>query len=66
VLKEKHLVLRLRQQNHFRRAIYFDGATSPLPQPPWDIAFRITADEYDGETRLQMQVEAVRGTIAAK
>jgi len=66
VLKEKHLVLRLRQQNHFRRAIYFDGAASPLPQPPWDVAFRLTADEYEGETRLQMQVEAVRTTVAVE
>jgi single-stranded-DNA-specific exonuclease len=65
VLKEKHLVLRLRQQNHFRRAIFFDGAASPLPTPPWDIAFRINADEYEGETRLQIQVEAVRTTVPA-
>jgi single-stranded-DNA-specific exonuclease len=60
VLKERHLVLRLRQRNHFRRAIFFDGATSALPPPPWDIAFRVHADEYEGETRLQLQVEAVR------
>jgi single-stranded-DNA-specific exonuclease len=60
VLKEKHLVLRLRQQNHFRRAIFFDGALSQLPAPPWDIAFRVNADEYEGETRLQIQVEALR------
>jgi single-stranded-DNA-specific exonuclease len=60
VLKEKHLVLRLRQQSHFRRAIFFDGASTPLPKPPWDIAFRVNADEYDGETRLQIQVEALR------
>ena len=60
ILKEKHLVLRLRQQNHFRRAIFFDGASSPLPPPPWDMAFRVNADEYEGETRLQIQVEALR------
>lgn len=60
VLKEKHLVLRLRQQSHFRRAIFFDGVSTPLPAPPWDIAFRVNADEYEGETRLQIQVEAVR------
>jgi single-stranded-DNA-specific exonuclease len=63
VLKEKHLVLRLRQQNHFRRAIFFDGAASPLPKPPWDIAFRLTTDEYEGEARLQIQVEAIRATV---
>jgi single-stranded-DNA-specific exonuclease len=60
VLKEKHLVLRLRQKNHFQRAIFFDGASSPLPQPPWDMAFRLSSDEYEGETRLQIHVEALR------
>jgi len=65
VLKEKHLVMRLRQQNHFRRAIFFDGAGAPLPLPPWDIAFRVSADEYEGETRLQIQVEAIRTTVPA-
>ncbi|MEY2584077.1 MAG: single-stranded-DNA-specific exonuclease, partial [Verrucomicrobiota bacterium] len=66
VLKEKHLVLRLKQKNHFRRAIFFDGAASPLPEPPWDIAFRVSADEYEGETRLQIQVEAMRRTVSAQ
>jgi single-stranded-DNA-specific exonuclease len=60
VLKDKHLVLRLRQRNQFRRAIFFDGALAPLPKPPWDIAFRVNADEYEGEIRLQIQVEALR------
>jgi single-stranded-DNA-specific exonuclease len=64
ILKEKHLILRLRQRNHFRRAIFFDGALTPLPPPPWDIAFRVNADEYEGETRLQIQVEAVRSAAA--
>jgi single-stranded-DNA-specific exonuclease len=62
VLKEKHLVLRLRQKNHFRRAIFFDGASSTLPSSPWDMAFRLTADEYEGETRLQIHVEALRAS----
>src|SRR5688572_5493419 len=60
IIKEKHLALRLRQKNHFQRAIFFDGASSPLPEAPWDMAFRLSADEYEGETRLQIQVEALR------
>ncbi len=60
ILKERHLVLRLRQRNHHARAIYFGGAVEPLPTPPWDVAFRIHADEYQGEVRLQMQVQALR------
>jgi single-stranded-DNA-specific exonuclease len=64
VLKEKHLLLRLRQEGRFQRAIFFNGAESPVPTPPWDVAFRITADEYEGELRLQMQVEALRSAVA--
>ncbi|MEY2481435.1 MAG: single-stranded-DNA-specific exonuclease [Verrucomicrobiota bacterium] len=64
VLKEKHLVLKLRQQNSFRRAIFFDGASEPLPEPPWDIAFRIHADVYEGETRLDLHVQALRAAAA--
>jgi single-stranded DNA-specific DHH superfamily exonuclease len=60
ILKDKHLVLRLRQKNYFQRAIFFDGASSPLPHAPWDMAFRLSADEYEGETRLQIHVEALR------
>ncbi len=60
VLKDKHLLLRLRQRNYHARAIYFHGAAAPLPDPPWDVAFRIFADEYEGQRRLQVQVEAVR------
>jgi single-stranded-DNA-specific exonuclease len=60
VLKEKHLALRLRQGGCFRRAIFFGGAEQPLPEPPWDVAFRIGADEYEGEIRIQMQVDELR------
>jgi single-stranded-DNA-specific exonuclease len=59
-VKDRHLVLRLRQHGWQQRAIFFGGAETPLPPAPWDIAFRICSDEYEGETRLQMQVEAIR------
>jgi single-stranded-DNA-specific exonuclease len=60
VVKEQHLILRVRQNGRHQRAIFFNGAESPLPEPPWDLAFRICADEYEGEVRLQIQVEAIR------
>ena len=60
VAKEKHLVLRLRQGDQHRRAVCFDGAAVELPPPPWDVAFRISADEYGGETLVAMRIEAVR------
>ena len=60
VVNDKHLIFRLRQGNRHRRAVYFDGAPNRLPPTPWDIAFRIRADEYEGETLVAMQIEAVR------
>ncbi len=60
ILKDKHLVLRLKQRNFHTRAIFFGGAASPLPEPPWDVAFRIHSDEYEGATRLQVHVHALR------
>jgi single-stranded-DNA-specific exonuclease len=60
VVGERHLQLRLRQRNYRQRAIFFAAAAYALPKQPWDIAFRIQPDEYEGETRLEMRVEAVR------
>ena len=61
VVNDKHLILRLRQRNYHRRAVYFDGASESLPPAPWDIAFRVCADEYEGATTLSMRIQAVRG-----
>jgi single-stranded-DNA-specific exonuclease len=60
VSNEKHLVFRLRQGDRHRRAVYFDGATNELPPPPWDIAFRIGADQCGGETLVSMRIEGLR------
>ena len=62
VINEKHLILRLRQRNYHQRAVFFDGALVELPKPPWDIAFRIRAGEYEGEARLDMQIQSLRQT----
>jgi single-stranded-DNA-specific exonuclease len=60
VVNGKHLIFRLRQGTRHRRAVYFDGMSNQLPPAPWDIAFRIHADEYGGETLIAMHIEAVR------
>ncbi len=62
VVNDKHLIFRLRQGNRHRRAVYFDGVPNQLPPTPWDIAFRIRADDYESETLVAMQIEAVRAT----
>lgn len=60
VINDKHLILNLRQQNTHRRAMYFDGAAQQLPPHPWDIAFSIRPDDYNGERLVAVQVHALR------
>lgn len=64
VINDKHLVFRLKQGNSYRRAVYFDGARTQLPQPPWDVAFRIRADDYSGERLVEIRIEAMRQAAA--
>jgi single-stranded-DNA-specific exonuclease len=65
VSNEKHLIFRLRQGDRHRRAVYFDGATNEIPAPPWDVAFRIGANEYEGQTLVGMRIEALRSAERA-
>jgi single-stranded-DNA-specific exonuclease len=65
VSNEKHLVFQLRQGDRHRRAVYFDGAANEFPPPPWDVAFRIGADEYEGETLVGMRIEGLRAAEQA-
>jgi single-stranded-DNA-specific exonuclease len=65
VSNEKHLIFRLRQGGRHRRAVFFDGAANEFPPAPWDVAFRIGVDEYDGETLVAMRIEGVRAAEQA-
>jgi single-stranded-DNA-specific exonuclease len=65
VIKDKHLSLQLRQRDARRRAVYFDGAMGPLPPAPWDVAFRVRPDDYEGERLVQIQIEALRPAVSS-
>ncbi len=59
---EKHLKLRLRHAGQLRDAIWF-GHAEPLPARV-RLVYRLNADEYQGQQRLQMVVEgAVEGVV---
>lgn len=62
VVKEKHLKLTLWQGCGGRGvpAIYFGGAEIELPPTPWDVAFAIERNEYQGSISLQLQIRALR------
>lgn len=60
VMKEKHLSLEIRQDKETARAIWFNGATDPVPKAPWDVAFELVRNEYQGRVQPQIQIRALR------
>lgn len=60
VLKEKHLRLHFRAGRRVLKAIYFRGAEEALPRPPWDVAFTVERNEFNGRVGAQMQIVAIR------
>lgn len=60
VMKEKHLSLLLRQGGDEYRAVWFGAAGQELPRLPWDIAFNIERNEWQGTVSPQIHLRAVR------
>ncbi len=60
VLKEKHLRFDLPAGRRSLAAIFFNGATDDLPNPPWDIAFHLERNEWNGRVSAQMQIVDIR------
>ena len=65
-LKEKHLRLSLWQPDRPAHrplaGIFFHGATPAPPPPPWDVAFYLDENEWQGEIRRQLRIEALRSS----
>ncbi len=59
VLKEKHLRFVFAGDRPVS-AIFFNGAEHPLPRAPWDVAFHLERNEYNGRVEAQMQIVAIR------
>ena len=60
VMKEKHLSLILRQAGDEYRAVWFNSAALELPRLPWDVAFQIERNEWQGTVSPQIHIRAVR------
>lgn len=60
VLKGKHLKIDFLANRRKISAIFFGGAEHPMPRPPWDVAFKLDRNEFQGRVEPQMQVVALR------
>ena len=56
IVGDKHLKLRLRHQGALRDAIWF-GRIEPVPERV-RLAYRLSLDEWNGQQRIQMVIEA--------
>ncbi|MEI6340244.1 MAG: single-stranded-DNA-specific exonuclease RecJ, partial [Verrucomicrobiota bacterium] len=63
VLKEKHLRFDFQAGRRRVAAIFFSGAENELPRPPWDVAFTVERNEFNGRVDAQMQIVAIRSAV---
>jgi single-stranded-DNA-specific exonuclease len=66
VLKEKHLRLELKSSGCRRDAIWFNASLDTLPRPPWDVAYTVNRNTWQGRDEAQIQIVAIRTSIADK
>ena len=61
LLKEKHVRFEFSgYQERTLNAIFFNGALEELPRPPWDLAFTIERNTFQGRSEPQMKIIALR------
>jgi len=61
VLKEKHLSVDFPTANRRSwNAIFFNGSEHELPSPPWDVAFHLERNDWNGRTYPQMHILDIR------
>ena len=66
VMKEKHLRLEFLSGRRRRNAIWFNAGTDQLPRPPWDVAYTVNRNTWQGRDEAQIQIVAIRSSIGGK
>ena len=59
-VKEKHLQITFRQGHDTVRSIWFNAPSEPLPPAPWDVAFELGRNEFQGVVSAQVVIKAIR------
>ena len=59
-MKEKHYSMLLRQGRAQCRAVWWNAVDVPLPRPPWDVAFTIRRNEWNGNVSVQLEIADAR------
>jgi single-stranded-DNA-specific exonuclease len=59
-MKDKHYAFNLRQGRGQCRAVWWNSAEIPLPELPWDVAFTLERNEWNGRVEPQISIHDVR------
>lgn len=64
LMKDKHFSFLLRQGRSQCRAVWWNAAGNSLPSPPWDIAYTVSRNEWNGRVELQVELRDVRSAAS--
>ena len=59
-MKEKHLKIEFSAGRRRVPAVYFNARIDELPRPPWDVAFTLEWNTWQGRTDAQMRIVDLR------
>ena len=60
-MRDKHLRLEFAWQSRRHQAVFFNAPD--LPNPPWDIAFYLDRNEFNGNISLQLRIIDIRTSV---
>lgn len=60
-MKEKHLKIEFSAGRRRVPAVFFNATLDALPRPPWDVAYTLDWNCWQGRTEAQMRIVGVRG-----
>jgi single-stranded-DNA-specific exonuclease len=59
-MKEKHLKIEFAAGRRRVPAVFFNAKLDGLPRPPWDVAYTLDWNSWQGRTEAQMRIVGVR------
>jgi single-stranded-DNA-specific exonuclease len=62
VMKEKHLRIEFASGRRKIAAVYFNAPLDAMPRPPWDIAYTLEWNHWQGRSEPQIQIMEIRSS----
>jgi len=59
-MKDKHLKIEFSAGRRRVPAVFFNARLDELPRPPWDVAYTLDWNCWQGRTEAQMRIVGVR------